>query len=219
MNNTRIVAIGDIHGCYYTLKTLWDKINPTKDDVIIFLGDYIDRGPHSYEVIEFLKQKKTEFPYLTLLVGNHEDLCRKAIVDNDSYLWYMNGGGTTVASFEQHNKNWSSMLSFIADLDTWCIIEEYNLLFVHAGMPNATEPEDESFDNLIWSRTFKNKSDYSIVCGHTRHQRPQVYHNPNEILCIDTGCVNGGSLTAAIFTRPFTDPAFISADKDEKDFG
>ena len=219
MMKSRIIIIGDIHGCFYSLKHLWDKIQPKYQDTIIFVGDYIDRGNHSFEVINFLREQKRKFPNLILLKGNHEDLCERAIKENNVYLWYYNGGGATVNSFEEHNADWSGLLPFISSLPTFAKIEERKLVVVHANMPTALEPEDEEYENLIWSREFKNNSEYMIVCGHTRHKHPRIYVNPNEIICIDTGCVGGGELTAAVFDESYHFPNFVSVEMDERDFG
>ena len=220
MNDDRIIVIGDIHGCYYTLKQLWEKINPKQNELIIFLGDYIDRGPHSYEVVEFLQEKRKEFPNLQLLIGNHEDMCKKAIVHNENYLWLYNGGGATIKSFEKHTKQYYSLLPFINSLKTFATVEDngFKIACVHANMPTAAHPQEESYKNLIWSREFVNNSDYMVVCGHTMHATPRIYCNPNDIVCIDTGCcVGGGYLSAAVFKTGFIYPDFISVEQDKRD--
>ena len=68
----RTLAFGDIHGCYDSLVALWDEVEPTSKDTIIFLGDYVDRGPHSKQVIDFLLEKM-EGLSLIRLTGNHEE--------------------------------------------------------------------------------------------------------------------------------------------------
>lgn len=220
MSNRRVIAIGDVHGCFYTLKELWERVNPTQEDIIIFLGDYIDRGNHSYEVIEFLKEKKKEFPFLILLLGNHEDLCYNAYETKDSWLWLMNGGGATQNSFLQNGKEWDSdLLLFISDLESYIVLEDYGLCFVHANIPEAEDPEYETLKNMLWSRSFVNNTPFTVVCGHTRHKHPKEYNNPNKIICIDTGCVGGGHLTAAIFEKGREEPFYCAVKMNEKDWG
>ncbi|MGB6379475.1 MAG: metallophosphoesterase, partial [Syntrophobacteria bacterium] len=71
----KIFAIGDIHGCYDRLKTLMEKIPiDCSRDALVFIGDYIDRGPHSFEVVDYLIQLKSRVPEIIFLKGNHEDM-------------------------------------------------------------------------------------------------------------------------------------------------
>ena len=68
----RTLAIGDIHGCATSLRALWEQVQPTQQDHIIFLGDYVDRGPDTKGVIYFLLEIKEQFN-ITFLSGNHEE--------------------------------------------------------------------------------------------------------------------------------------------------
>ena len=119
----RLLAIGDIHGCADKLTNLLAKVAPTTDDRVIFLGDYIDRGPDSKNVIDELLLFKREFPTTIFLRGNHEQLlldslAELSIIENwkvlrdypyqftdnpndDVFALYLaNGGGATLASYE-----------------------------------------------------------------------------------------------------------------------
>src|SRR6478735_817937 len=97
----RTFAIGDVHGCALTLKKLLlDDIKIGKQDEIYFLGDYIDRGTRSKEVVDFIVELKTENYKITTLRGNHE----KLFIDseksfNDFENWIVNGGIATLESF------------------------------------------------------------------------------------------------------------------------
>lgn len=93
--------IGDIHGEWRLLERLLDNIQRFEPDHILFVGDYIDRGPHSREVVELIMQLKVE---VTCLMGNHEMMMLNAIEDlgigySPVELWYYNGGEATVQSF------------------------------------------------------------------------------------------------------------------------
>ena len=93
-----IVAIGDIHGCAETLKKLWDKLEPYEDYVHIFVGDYIDRGPDSKGVIDFLMDVKNERKTV-FLRGNHELMLLHALQRGSTRNWLMNGGQSTLNSY------------------------------------------------------------------------------------------------------------------------
>ena len=99
---SRIIAIGDIHGCYHTLMNILDRVKYDKNkDTIIFLGDYIDRGKHSYEVVSYLisLQKEVGKDRCVCLLGNHEDMAL-----SDEYNWIRNGGKHTKKSYYKNNK-------------------------------------------------------------------------------------------------------------------
>lgn len=78
----RLIAIGDAHGRLSRLEDLIKQIGPKEDDTPVFLGDYIDRGAHSYEVIEYILQLKKRFSSTTTLRGNHEDFVISLFMGN-----------------------------------------------------------------------------------------------------------------------------------------
>src|ERR671932_2062390 len=91
----RRIVIGDVHGHYDTLMSLLDAIAPTRDDMVYFLGDLIDRGPQSAQVVDFVMKS----PYLCLL-GNHEQMLLDILGDGEIYgpalqAWLYSGGGST----------------------------------------------------------------------------------------------------------------------------
>ncbi len=98
---SRRIAIGDIHGCFLTLKNLLEeKICISREDDIYFLGDYIDRGPRAREVIEYLITLKWQGYRIFPLMGNHEDMMIRAISDEHFlHVWYNNGAEETLKSF------------------------------------------------------------------------------------------------------------------------
>jgi len=90
----RTLAIGDIHGCLSPLKQLWEVIDPQPEDRIIFMGDYVDRGPDSKGVIDFLIGLQQQDFNLTLLSGNHEEkFCLSRIDQTDLAHWLKDWGG------------------------------------------------------------------------------------------------------------------------------
>ena len=158
----KIFAIGDIHGCYEELMLLINKLplNPKKDK-IIFLGDYIDRGPDSNKVIAQLIKWKEKYPHWVFLSGNHEDIFRDWVSNNAQKYglnnWFGNGGKTTYESYGGHyGKEVDGEFQFPKQPDfpdehlnflfreLEFVHEEENYVFVHGGLvPN------ESVKNLI----------------------------------------------------------------------
>ena len=89
----RTYVIGDIHGCYDRLIALMDKINIDLDsETLVFLGDYIDRGPDSFEVVEYLIDLKKKYPHIIFIKGNHEEMLEKYLSKTDRYTYLINGG-------------------------------------------------------------------------------------------------------------------------------
>lgn len=98
----RLLAIGDTHGCYVQLYTLvTELISLSRNDRLVLLGDYIDRGPDSKQVMEFIMDLKDEGYDVIALKGNHEDMMLHAADSSlDSYNWMLNGGYETLRSFD-----------------------------------------------------------------------------------------------------------------------
>ena len=96
----RKIAISDIHGCCKTFKALLNKIKFNSNDELYLLGDYIDRGPDSKGVIDYIWQLQKEGYQVNCLRGNHEQMMlRAAFVENKLDHWMRNGGETTLFSF------------------------------------------------------------------------------------------------------------------------
>jgi serine/threonine protein phosphatase 1 len=202
-------AIGDIHGCLVPLKTLMRKINPQPGDTLVFLGDYCDRGPDTYGVIEYLIGLRSSLPAIGIgvvfLRGNHEAMWLEALGPNPNSLslWISNGGDITIRPYlekglpcptEEH-------LHFLHQ--TQMFYETDTHFFVHAGLsPDLTIEQNKDYHHrdeiMLWSRGGgSDKWDKMVVVGHTPNRK--VIRKQNKI-CIDTGCVfphlGMGTLTA-----------------------
>ncbi len=190
-------TIGDIHGCLNALKKLIEKISPTPNDKLVFLGDYIDRGPDSKGVIDFLIElsKRTNCVFLR---GNHEQMLLD-VVDNgdDTYLWVINGATATWRSYGnfQNLLYNDEHLEFFRNTQYYFIEDKY--LFVHGGVRPNIPIEKQDKRDLIWIReefiSKKHNTGYIVVFGHTPFE--DVFIGEDKI-GIDTGCVYGGKLTA-----------------------
>lgn len=211
----RTIIIGDIHGCYYTLISLLDKINLDKqNDRIIFLGDYIDRGKNSFEVVEYLMklQKEMTKERCICLLGNHEYMFL-----SDEWLWLQNGGGKTKKSYYKNkhiNYLYGSHKSWMKKLPLYYETEKF--ICVHAGLPKPLL-SDNTEDDMLWDRTHLNNKIYrekQVVFGHTPSTLLE-YKTINNDIGIDTACVFGYQLTALIINNDNYE--FIHENKNEKD--
>lgn len=195
--NMRTLVIGDIHGSLTALEALADLVDFAPDDVIVTLGDYVDRGPHSKEVIDFLIELKESYKVITLK-GNHEVMMEKARdSEQERYFWYINGGEATLDSFQAANLNHipAAYWDFINSCARYH--ETANHILAHAGLEPEVALEDQTDQYLFWQRIGNTKphvSGKTLVCGHT----PQKNGAPlvlDHAICIDTFAFGNGWLT------------------------
>ena len=197
----RVLAVGDIHGCYEALRRLMDAVQVTSRDHLIFLGDYIDRGPDSKKVINWLIGAESDLN-LTFLRGNHEVMILEARNDRQQFdLWSSYGGFEAMHSYGA--VEWPEWVAAIPGAH-WQFFERTQKyhetathLFVHASLSERLELDEQPDEVLFWevcSGMKPHKSGKPILCGHTmqRGGKPKVY--PFGV-CIDTGVYKGGWLT------------------------
>ncbi|MFO8163304.1 MAG: metallophosphoesterase family protein [Thermodesulfobacteriota bacterium] len=201
MSEEKIFVIGDIHGCLDMLKRLIDKIewNPANDR-LIFIGDYIDRGENSKGVIDFILRLKKDSTLIQCLLGNHEQMFLDYLSGVDSQTFLLNGGLSTLRSYEAIKKSKddplipSSHLDFFSSLLTMIELEHYYI--VHAGFQPNIGIEDQNLNDMLWIREEFIHSDYDfgkvVIFGHTPFNSPLVMKNK---IGIDTGAVFGNYLT------------------------
>lgn len=197
----KFFAIGDIHGCFNKLIELMDIIDFDPDiHRLVFLGDYIDRGPDSYSVMEYLIDLKNRHGNTVFLKGNHEEMLENYISGRDRLAYLANGGHTTVDSYINAGvASKSSLLPeehvrFLNSLDLF--YETDNYIFVHAGLREKVSLNEQVPEDLLWIRRSFIKSTYDfgkrVVFGHTPLPEPLVDSNK---IGIDTGAVYGKKLT------------------------
>jgi serine/threonine protein phosphatase 1 len=195
----RRIVISDIHGMYDLFrKTLEDnKYNP-KEDKLILLGDYIDRGEKSYEVVKFIQTLQRDNDVIALK-GNHEDMAENAILTRDNSLWFYNGGQETVLSYLLHDKDITDDLNWLSSLPIF--YKEGDLFFVHAGVNPAYSFKHQNKEDMLWIRKefflHPKKYAYTVIFGHTPITR-EPYHTSinNNTVDIDAGAVFTGHMTA-----------------------
>jgi serine/threonine protein phosphatase 1 len=207
--NQKIFAVGDIHGCYEKLAAMMKILpwNREDGDILVFIGDYVDRGPQSREVVEYLVRLKRRGGNLVFLKGNHEKmLLDYYIQQRDQMLYVANGGGETIASYVEGGIGRKAFvlpedhLEFLLGLSLY--YETDNYIFVHAGLRDGIPLEKQSEEDLLWIREEFIYSPYDwnrrVVFGHTALETPFV--TPGKI-GIDTGAVYGNKLTAVELPR------------------
>ncbi|MFY9153676.1 MAG: metallophosphoesterase family protein [Prolixibacteraceae bacterium] len=199
--NERLFAIGDIHGCFDSFRELVEcKIKFSKSDKLVLLGDYIDRGNQSKEVIDFiLDLKNLNFDVITLK-GNHEAMLLDALGNNlFLYHWFQNGGIHTLYSFRIRSLHQldDRYVGFFKGLTLYYSLE--NFLFVHAGFNDTVENPFEDEFQMLWSRSEKYSNpvfkDKIIIHGHTpitENLCKRTVQQNNQVINIDTGCVYSG---------------------------
>ena len=199
--NRRIFAVGDIHGCHDKLTGLLAKMDwqPDSGDLLLFLGDYIDRGPHSYAVVETLLELIDQDPTNVItLMGNHEKMFLDFLAGEELPHLFSNGMAATVSDYCRADRELSAdHLMFYRNLRLFYETEDY--IFVHAGLMPGKALEEQSLADLLWIRDPFLDSGYdfgkTVVFGHTPFKQPLVA--PGR-LGLDTGAVYGGQLTCCV---------------------
>jgi serine/threonine protein phosphatase 1 len=212
----RVYAIGDVHGCIDRLAALHERIaedlaeRPTEFATLVHLGDYVDRGTDSAQVIDWLiAGPPVPADSVVNLMGNHEHMMLSAIAGTDPDApaqWLSNGGAESLLSWGISRTvpatQWAARipvqhLVFLRDLAINHRIGPY--LFVHAGILPGVPLNQQTRQDMMWIREpfLSSGADHGavIVHGHTPKREPIV--TPNRI-AIDTGAVLGGALTCVM---------------------
>ncbi|WP_338377835.1 metallophosphoesterase family protein [uncultured Flavobacterium sp.] len=150
----RKLVIGDIHGGLKALKQVLERANVSKNDTLIFLGDFVDGWSESPQVLDFLitlqQSQKCIF-----IRGNHDDLLLNYLKTNSySEEWFKHGGESTVDSYEKIDATTKQIhINFLEALESYHLDNE-NRLFIHAGFTNLKGVDFEYFKPLFyWDRT------------------------------------------------------------------
>ena len=216
----RVYAIGDVHGRLDLLDDILNKIQddnasrPTARTTIVFLGDLIDRGPQSAEVVESLRSFRSTFAKTVFLLGNHEEVLLRIMAGETEILpdWLKFGGAECVRSYgidpiDLQCRNGAAALrmlrraipkehlKFIGDFVDTASFGSY--LFVHAGIRPGVPLAHQVPHDLRWIRGpfLESESDHGrvVVHGHTVSERVEIRSNR---IGLDTGACRTGVLTA-----------------------
>ena len=234
-----IFAIGDIHGCLNQLVSIHEQILNYKnykkeEDLLIYIGDYIDRGLKSKQVIDQILQLKNKEIKTVFLMGNHEEMMIDFLFNKINNLenWLNYGADQTFKSydievvefikdgFEDHiidklrkvliEKLGNRHINFFKNLQLTFSAAQY--LFVHAGIDPKKNLTDQSKQDYLWARSsdffHKDfKAEKIIVHGHTPEKN--VVNFPYRI-GIDTGCYFSGKLSCVCLNDVNDERNFIT---------
>lgn len=218
----RIYAVGDIHGRLDLLEAMTARIRREIDELRpertleIFLGDYVDRGPQSRGVVEWMAEAPLVADQRICLLGNHEDMMLRALDDRSVMAnWLFNGGGETLLSYGVSARGRGgeaglidlqqgfraslpgTHLEFLAGLPRSIALAPY--FFVHAGIRPGRPLDKQDPEDLIWicEPFLHSGEDFGciVVHGHTPVMNPEVRKNR---VNIDTGAVFTGCLTCIV---------------------
>ena len=198
---SRLLAIGDIHGCLTALETLAAFVPIADDDLLVTLGDYVDRGPNTRAVLEWLIDRHSKETLIPLR-GNHEIMLLEAREgDAELQFWLRYGGREALASYSDSP---DVSLADIPEFHWWLIENETRRyhetdthIFVHAGLVPDLALADQPDDALFWQRFYyppPHQSGKTMICGHTA-QREGHPLNIGHAVCIDTWVYGEGWLT------------------------
>lgn len=197
----RLIAIGDIHGCVHALDALLGAIRPRPEDTLVLLGDLIDQGRESREVLDRIIDLSRQ-THVVLLRGNHEEMLLAAF-DNEDLLhyWQRCGGVATLNSYRFGGKL-SDIPAEHLELIRSCrpYYETDEFIFVHANF-DPSLPMDEQLDHTqTWAilepeNVVCHQSGKTVIVGHTEQTNGEVL-DLGCVKCIDTACWRYGWLTA-----------------------
>jgi serine/threonine protein phosphatase 1 len=194
----KTIAVGDIHGCSTAQAALMRAISPGPNDTVVTLGDAIDRGPDTREVIEQLL-RLAECCQLVPLLGNHEEMLFAALEGRDDLaFWVHFGGDQVLASYGIDHPRWipRAHLDFLKSWQPFHETESH--IFVHANCQPNLPLEQQSWSVLLWEELDLGKasphcSGKTVVVGHTRQEEDIL--DLGFLICLDTGSGFGGWLT------------------------
>lgn len=197
----RWIAIGDVHGCVHALDALLEAIAPTANDHLVFLGDLIDQGTDSRDVLERIAELRQHCP-VTLIQGNHEEMMLAAREEEPALrYWEMCGGVATLNSYRYGGKlsdipasHWALVESCLPYLET------DDVIFTHAHYQADLSMNEQPGYELRWALFEPAKlqphiSGKRVIVGHTEQPDSEVC-DLGFATCIDTACYKYGWLTA-----------------------
>ena len=211
----KIFVFGDIHGCISEFNSLFSYLEEnhiiSASDILVFIGDYIDRGINSNDVIEQLIEIRYNYPESYFLKGNHEDMFLNyfGVYPENAEAFVKNGGDVTLSSYKIDQKIPSEKavhklsplhFKFYCELIDMVITEDF--IFVHGGLNPDYKLEEQTEIDLMWIRDefIAREHDFGkiVVFGHTPFK--DIFIDLPYKIGIDTGVVYGNKLSCIDLT-------------------
>ena len=208
-----VAIIGDIHGCYYTLVELYNKIRKNYPDIPVYcVGDLVDRGNFSFEVMNFIIENK-----IWITPGNHDYMFYHFFKDPASIFaksWFFNGNETTLESYENRQAAMFEHIDFIKDASLYfdlpdCFISHAGVSYIYEKYLPKNFTDDLSIldsyiksdlrtdRGVLWTRDPLLNLGKLQVVGHTKQQEITLVEDSHSVY-IDTGACVGNKLSAII---------------------
>jgi serine/threonine protein phosphatase 1 len=197
----RLVAIGDVHGCIHALDAILGPMKPAPADTLVFLGDLIDHGRNSKEVLERITELQSACR-VVLIQGNHEEMMQWARNDAKALdYWQNHGGAPMLSSYRFPGKiddippeHWQLLDQFVPYYET----EDF--IFTHANYQHDLPMAEQDGRTLRWAlfepqEARRHISGKPVLVGHTEQRDGEVL-DLGFAMCIDTACWRYGWLTA-----------------------
>ncbi|RNC71367.1 MAG: serine/threonine protein phosphatase [Desulfuromonadales bacterium] len=194
--HSRRFVVPDIHGCSRTLdRLLTEVIGLTRRDELYLLGDYIDRGPRSREVLDILMGLALKGYRIRPVRGNHEEMFLNSCSDWDSFrMWMLNGGRATLDSFgvEDARDIPPPYRRFMEEMPCYRVLPDFVL--VHASLNFAAPDPFADTEAMLWSRSLEVRKELiggrRLVGGHTPMTRDEIARGiTTDRIVLDNGCV------------------------------
>ncbi len=192
----RVLFIGDIHGCNQTFRNLVEEqIQLKQEDQLYCIGDYIDRGPDSKGVVDYILELRGQGYRIHTLRGNHEQMLIDSLYKEESrMLWRFNGGDTTLESFgvKSAGELASNYLDFF--METQFYISTDDFFAVHAGLNFSISNPLKDKEAMLWIRGFMPDKGFlkgrKLIYGHTPQTKTDILLQKGmDTINIDGGCV------------------------------
>lgn len=193
-NGGRRLVITDIHGCYRTFDELLKKVELTEDDQLFLLGDFINRGPRSKQVLDRVLTLIEEGYNVYPLMGNHEENLLHIAAENPDELPYLLKPRNSTGLLNEHGNLKARFFRFLRKLPYYYKLDDYYL--VHAGFNLALENPFADTHAMAWMRNFsldKKLNGRKVLFGHTPTKFSKITKNVinnSKSLCLDNGCAH-----------------------------
>jgi len=188
-------AIGDVHGCFLTVREMCEtSLGITPTDTVIFLGDYVDRGPNSREVLDYIRTLKANGYNVVSLRGNHDDLVVQGRLSPERARFHLSAGGIPTLQSFNVTDHVDIPLLYCDQIDEMPFVhEEPDFLCVHASVNTRSHAPYEEFQTLMWERLADDDTDSAgrrVIAGHTPQTLDMIRDriDTGRKIILDGGC-------------------------------